>query len=100
MDLRFYMFKNKLKNQEFCKVIGCDRSILSQIVNGKYVPSKKLAIRIEEATNGNVKAIFYEKLRRKKFIKKLREILKKDSLSPAKLVDGEEKDVDLNLDIG
>lgn len=54
MHLRIYLFNKNLKVHEFCKIIGCSRIHLSEILNGRRAPSHILATAIENATNGEV----------------------------------------------
>lgn len=56
MDLREYLFRNRLTITDFGKKIDCPRAYLSQIVNGHKKPGKRLAKVIEDATNGEVTA--------------------------------------------
>ncbi len=53
MELREYLFKNRISVVEFSRILECDRSYISQIVNGKR-PGKNLAKLIEMTTNGEV----------------------------------------------
>lgn len=54
MDLREYLFRNRMTVTEFGKKIDCSRSYLSTIINGAQKPGKRLAKEIERATNGEV----------------------------------------------
>jgi DNA-binding transcriptional regulator YdaS (Cro superfamily) len=56
MDLREWLFKNKIKITPFAKTLEYDRGHLTKIVNGQRNPSKRLAKAIEAATNGEVSA--------------------------------------------
>jgi hypothetical protein len=56
MDLREYLFKNRLKVTDFAKIIGYERGYINKVVNGLMIPGRKLAESIEKATNGEVKA--------------------------------------------
>jgi len=56
VNIREYLFYNKLSVREFSKKVDCSRTYLSQIVHGKIKPGRKLARDIERATNGEVKA--------------------------------------------
>lgn len=55
MDLRTWLFKNRISLRQFAKKIDYNFSYLSLIMNYKKVPSEKLAAKIEEGTNGAVK---------------------------------------------
>jgi transcriptional regulator with XRE-family HTH domain len=59
MDLREYLFRKRMSSTDFAKLLGCERSYLSKIVNRKMKPGKYLAKAIVEATNGEVS---YEEL--------------------------------------
>ncbi len=56
MDLREYLFRNRLTVKGFSDKIDCSRNHLSSIIHGRFKPSKRLAKDIELATNGEVKA--------------------------------------------
>lgn len=56
MDLREYLFKNRMTLVEFSRVVDFNRDHLSRVMHGRKRPSKKLARIIEKATNGHVKA--------------------------------------------
>ena len=56
MNLREYLFINRLTVTEFSKKVDCNRPYMSGIIHGRIKPSKRLARDIEEATNGEVKA--------------------------------------------
>lgn len=51
MDLREYLFRNRITITDFGKKIDCPRAYLSQIVNGHKKPGKRLAKAIQDATN-------------------------------------------------
>ncbi len=55
MDLREYLFFNKITQSKFSEDIQCTRSYLSGIIHKKIKPSKRLAKSIEIVTNGEVK---------------------------------------------
>lgn len=65
MDLREYLFRQRISVQEFAEKLEYSRTHLSLIVNGKGRPSPRLAKAIEKATNGEVTA---EELLKKKDI--------------------------------
>ena len=54
MDLREFMFYNKITQEQLGKQVGATRSYINAIVHGRYKPSMDLAKRLEEATNGKV----------------------------------------------
>lgn len=54
MNLKEYLFEKRMSITEFSKLVDHSRNYISQIVNGKYIPSKKLARAIERATHGAV----------------------------------------------
>lgn len=56
MDLREYLFRQRLSVTEFGKIINYSRAHISKVVHGKQQPSKRLAEAIEKATHGEVKA--------------------------------------------
>ncbi len=56
MDLRTYLFHKRLSVTKFSKILGCSRIHLSEIINGRRVPSLMLAKSIERETSGAVKA--------------------------------------------
>jgi plasmid maintenance system antidote protein VapI len=56
VNLRDYLYHNRISVTEFAKNIDYSRGHLTSIINGKLRPSKKLARQIEKATNGEVKA--------------------------------------------
>ena len=54
MNLREYLFKKKIKHEDFAKKVGVARSTLHRIMIGKSDPSLSLAIKIVNATKGQV----------------------------------------------
>ena len=56
MKLKIYLVMNKISITSFCKLIGCSRMHLNDIVNGKRRVGKSLAKIIELTTNGAVTA--------------------------------------------
>lgn len=56
MNLREYLFLKRMSVTEFSELVDHSRNYISQIVNGKYKPSKRLARAIEKMTNGEVTA--------------------------------------------
>ena len=54
MNLREYLFINRLSVKEFSEKVDYSRTHISGIMHGKLKPSPKLARRIEKETNGEV----------------------------------------------
>ena len=57
MDFREYLFKKRITQVEFAKKLGISRGHLGQILHGAKHPSRNLAKKIEEETEGKVTAI-------------------------------------------
>lgn len=58
-SLREYLFKKKIKLDDFAKKVGVNRSTLHRIMKGESDPSLSIAIKIVKATQNKVS---YEKL--------------------------------------
>ncbi len=56
MELREYLFRQRLKISDFAKKLGYGRTYINEIVNGTKKPGKHLARQIERETEGQVKA--------------------------------------------
>lgn len=56
MNLKEYLFLNRISVNDFAQKIKCNRSYFSRVINGHIKPGRRLAEDIEEATNGAVKA--------------------------------------------
>lgn len=54
MDLREYLFKKKIKHEDFAKRVGTTRRTLFYIMAGTSNPKFSLIKKIVEATNGQV----------------------------------------------
>jgi len=54
MELKDFLFKNKISQADFSRKIGVTQARVSQIVNKKRNPSSHLMKIIEEVTNGEV----------------------------------------------
>lgn len=54
MDLREYLFRNRITVKKFSEKMECARTHISEILHGRRKPSKRLAQSIENATNGEV----------------------------------------------
>jgi len=55
MDLRKYLFENRISITEFARKVRYSRNYLNQVILGHQVPSKKLVEIVEEVTEGKVK---------------------------------------------
>lgn len=56
MELREYLFRNRLTVTHLSRLLECTRTHLSEIIHGRRKPSRRLAKDIEKITNGEVKA--------------------------------------------
>jgi plasmid maintenance system antidote protein VapI len=56
MKLKDYLYFNELTIVDFSIMLGYSRGHISNIVNGRTIPTFKLALVIERMTNGQVKA--------------------------------------------
>jgi predicted nucleic acid-binding Zn finger protein len=54
MDLRTYLFINRINQYDFAKLCNCSKITISLIVNGKR-PGKRIATAIEIASKGVVR---------------------------------------------
>lgn len=54
MNLRTYLFENRISVTAFSKTLGCSRIHLSEIINGRRTPSLLLATSIEKMTESQV----------------------------------------------
>lgn len=54
MDLRTFMFLNKLQTRQTAKELGVTECWLSSIIHGHKQPSIELAAKIEQFTGGKV----------------------------------------------
>jgi hypothetical protein len=61
MKLKMYLLKNDMTLTAFCKKIDYDITYLSKISKGKRKPGRKLAKKIEDATNGEITIQEWEK---------------------------------------
>lgn len=55
MDLKDYLYINRMTINQFSELIGYSRNHISGIINRRLKPTKKLAQYIEKMTNGEVK---------------------------------------------
>ena len=56
MELKLYLVKNRIRVHAFAEKLGCSRTHLSEIINGKKKAGLTLAKMIELCTNGEVTA--------------------------------------------
>lgn len=56
MELGAYLKEKRVKQNEFARLVGTSQAAISQILNKKTRPDPNTALRIERATNGEVKA--------------------------------------------
>lgn len=56
MKLRDYLWEQGIRQEDFADTVDVGRTHLSCIITGKRKPGRKLARRIETATNGVIKA--------------------------------------------
>lgn len=54
MKLSHYITKQKFTQKDFARILGISEPHLSQVINGKALPSIRLAILIERKTGGAV----------------------------------------------
>jgi transcriptional regulator with XRE-family HTH domain len=66
-NLKAFIANMNITHKTFAKLLDCDPSYLSRIVNGEAIPGKRLAKLIEEVTGG---VISYKNLHVKKKIEK------------------------------
>lgn len=52
--LKKWLRQKDLSGSEFCRLLDIDRSTLTRYFNGSRVPTKSLAVKIHEFTNGEV----------------------------------------------
>lgn len=71
MDIKTYIWKNRMTLRDFATLVGCNYSYMSRIATEKLLPSPELAKKIEAATNGQIKA-------KKMIRKKLEDCFKKE----------------------
>ncbi len=66
MELRDFLHFERMTIKELSKKIGCTAIYLGNVVNGKMIPGRELAMKIEEETKGKVTAVEVLKLYPKK----------------------------------
>ena len=54
MDLKTYFQTTKMRQKQLAEETGCRQATISQIKTGKRRPSPDLALRIQQATGGQV----------------------------------------------
>lgn len=54
LTLRQYLFVNEMKVQDFAKLIGRSRQMVSAYANGRQTPKQGIKDRIAEVTGGRV----------------------------------------------
>ena len=59
MDLREYLFRERMSITEFAQKLEVSRAYMSRIVNGYSIPGKRLARDIEKASAGIVPNAWY-----------------------------------------
>lgn len=57
MKLKKYLDVLKIPYKDFALRVGIHKRYIYGIIRGEYIPSRKIAIKIEEATYGNIKAV-------------------------------------------
>ncbi|MCB5412161.1 helix-turn-helix domain-containing protein [Pseudogemmobacter faecipullorum] len=57
--LATYLNKHRLAQRSFAERVGCSPSFLSDLLAGRRVPGLSLAVRMERATGGEVKAVHW-----------------------------------------
>jgi ribosome-binding protein aMBF1 (putative translation factor) len=62
MDLKEYLYQNRLSQRQFAKMINFNLSYICSICCGRLIPGKKLAKQIEIFTNG---IVLFDELRPK-----------------------------------
>lgn len=65
MKLNEWLFKKHISKTEFAQIIGCSRSYLHHIMSGFRPLTKRMMVRIIEATEGEVKVKDMSKKRKK-----------------------------------
>jgi len=56
MQLKLYLVKNKIRTQDFAQRLGCSRTHLSEVMNGRKKAGLTLAKLVQILTNGEVTA--------------------------------------------
>jgi transcriptional regulator with XRE-family HTH domain len=86
MDLKTWLFRNQISQDEFCEKIDMSRGYMSLVINYKTIPSKKLVRLIEKATKGEVRGeyIINEAYRIRAYRNKVEKSLRKTAGSHSK----------------
>ncbi len=58
MDLKMWLWKNRISLTDFCHIVGFSRGYMSEVMNYHKKPSERLAHVIEKETGGDVRADF------------------------------------------
>lgn len=70
MELKIWLWKNRLSMTDFCEIVGMSRSYLCEIANYRRKPSKRIAFMIEKETSGEVKSEFLMRQEYKDYLRK------------------------------
>ena len=54
MDLRTYLFKNRISQVDFARMLGVARPTMNCYLSGKFMPSESTVKKIEKLTDGKV----------------------------------------------
>ena len=57
MKLKDYLTQNDISHARFAEIVGCSQSHISLICSRKRYPSRLVALKIEQATEGDVTAM-------------------------------------------
>ena len=57
MELRYYLFENRIKVKDFAKLIDSEPGYVSMIISGKTFPGIRIAKKIEKVTAGKVSGL-------------------------------------------
>jgi transcriptional regulator with XRE-family HTH domain len=55
-NLHTYLTENRIRQDDFAKLVGTTQGMVSRLVRGRIQPSLDLAVRIQRATKGEVSA--------------------------------------------
>lgn len=65
LKLKQYLEKHKITHAAFAEIVGVSQATVNRYVSGERSPSKKMILRIKEATKGFVKVTdWYEQMDR------------------------------------
>ena len=54
MDLKEFLYQQRMQIKQFAQLIKYDRSSITEVIHGRRTPGRKLIEAIEEATHGMV----------------------------------------------